>query len=285
MNGRLAWATARGIEGRRGVRIDRVQTFSALLLAALCCGLPAPSLAAGSPPTAYVTTVLSDGAGPYYRLGESDGTVALDASALGENGTYTSGGIAYGAPSLLFADGDSSVFADAGFGTPAGVVAPASSDPSDYSIEGWFQPVRSGSVPQALIVRVNGDGAWTQMLTIQGGHFVHFVASPPATEYSVRGATTIELGGTYHVVGTFTANGEMRLYVNGVEDGVAVSVGPPTHGDHWQVGLAPSISGQQGWDNFDGLMDDIAFYGYVLTPDQILNHYRLATGQPSVTFP
>jgi hypothetical protein len=231
----------------------------------------------------YPIVVLGDGAGPYYRLGESGGVTASDASSLGENGTYSAGGLAYSQPSLLIGESDGAVLI-----TGAGVVGPHTADPASYTIEGWFRATAASIPSQTLVARVNTAGVWVQMLAIDDGGapgfhptFVQWVRNPDSTQNGVHGTTTVLPNVTYHVVGTFAANGQMRLYVDGLAEGAPVSVASAFHGDHWQIGLAPPVN--DGWSAFLGFVDEVAFYGQALSPDLVLNHYYLGTGQPTLT--
>jgi cysteine-rich repeat protein len=224
----------------------------------------------------YAGTVLGDGAGPYYRLGESGGVVAFDASSRGVNATYFAyNQLTFSQPALIAGDSDTSVFV-----SEAGVVLPSTPQPIGKTIEGWFTPADAGE--RALIMQVR-NAPNSQIVRRLGIHFTGTFAQEVVTPYpsdvSNLGDTVVVPGTTYHLVGTLADSGDMRLYVNGLQEGPTLLAGSPVAGDYWQIGL--SVPGVP--NHFDGRMDEVAFYDRVLTPAEILNHYLAGTGQPTLT--
>jgi hypothetical protein len=219
----------------------------------------------------YESMVLSDGAGPYYRLDEAGGTIAFDASAAGHTATYVSHGrLQFSQPGLLSKENDAAVMVSG-----AGVELPATTSPVTESIEGWFRPTDNVDA-RPLVVRVDAAGAWQRMLWITAGWpvvnkfaYSFIVAS---TQYNVVGTTTVMPNRTYYVVVTLNLTGNtsvVRLYVNGVQEASLDVPGIPLNANHWQIGL----QGGGGLGDFIGVMDEVAFYSSILSPAQISNHY------------
>ena len=99
----------------------------------------------------YQETVLADEPIGYWRLGESEGPTATDASGNGNDGTY-SGGVAFGASGALKDDDDSAVGLSYASHAPI-TVSDASSFHSEFvSVEAWVNPSGSEGT-QAIIMK------------------------------------------------------------------------------------------------------------------------------------
>ncbi len=93
---------------------------------------------------------------------------------------------------------------------------------TEYTIEAWIKP--TSLADQTVIAANNGSGLTTaHQININGGKFQHYTYDG-STIY-LTGTTTIQEGKWYHVAITAKNGGYARLYVNGVEEGTAVSVG------------------------------------------------------------
>jgi hypothetical protein len=84
----------------------------------------------------------------------------------------------------------------------------------------------------------------------------------------VTGTTPIDLDTWYFVAAIATNGGDVRLYVNGQEEGTATTVGTLwAAGDRYHVG---SNSGNaMGW--LEGMVDDIRIYDHILSEVEILS--------------
>jgi hypothetical protein len=92
---------------------------------------------------------------------------------------------------------------------------------------------------------------------------------------SLTGQRVLDVGTWYHVVGTYDPSTSMRLYINGMED-ASVTAAVPTSihsdtNDLW-LGIWDDLTTANQY--FDGLLNEVAVYNSVLTPTQILDHYR-----------
>ncbi len=127
---------------------------------------------------------------------------------------------------------------------------------ADYTIEAWVKldTVRAST----LIFRTDAAAAGhSNALYIDGsGRFVHYTYDTAG--HTVTGTTTVEADRWYHVAGTVSAN-TMRLYVNGIEEGTAVS----GLGALWNGGdryLAAYGTGTLGADYLDGQLDEVRIW-------------------------
>ena len=127
---------------------------------------------------------------------------------------------------------------------------------ADYTIEAW---VRTETVrPSTLIFRTDASvsGHANALYIDDSGRFVHYTYDTAG--HAVTGVTTAEAGRWYHVAGT-VSSGTMRLYVNGIEEGTAVSgLGAlGTGGDRY---LAAYGTGTLGVNYFDGQLDEVRIW-------------------------
>jgi len=182
----------------------------------------------------------------------------LDDSADSANGTFNGG-----MPNYVVGKFEQALEFD---GTDDFVNLPYTSDPTVYTISAWVKPARTS--PASIVVRTSDAGPtthWSHQLRIQSsGVFEHYAWD--GSERRVLGTTVIKAGTWYSVVFVATNNGDVRLYVNGQEEGTATTVGTLwADGDRFLVG---SNSGHgMGW--FEGVVDDLRIYDKVLSAAEI----------------
>lgn len=211
--------------------------------------------------TGYRATVLADTPAVYYRLGETSGTAAADASGNARTGTIA-GTVTLGATGLLANDTDKALTLTDGRVDIPTVVNPWA---GDFTIEAWVKPSQASAY--AAILSRESYGANGLRFGQQGGRWA-FWTTESGGNVEIRGGTAVA-GTTYHVVVT-RAGTTYRLYVNGVQ--VATSTGTmvaPTGGGRFgAVGGAP----------FKGVLDEAAVYASALSAARVAAHY--AAGRP-----
>ncbi|MBL7186313.1 MAG: LamG domain-containing protein [Phycisphaerae bacterium] len=184
----------------------------------------------------------------------------LDDSAGSANATFTGGTPGYGAGM----DNQGLVFD----GADDYMELPLATSPTTYTIAAWVKPARTDAA--SIIARTSSSGPtthWSHQLRINSsGLFEHYTYDGSAR--TVAGTTAIEVDTWYFVAVTATNNGDMRLYVNGQEEGTATTVGTLwAAGDRYHVG---SNSGNaMGW--LEGMVDDIRIYDHILSEVEILS--------------
>lgn len=205
----------------------------------------------------------------YWRLGESSGTNAVDASTSGLNATYT------GSPTLgvtgLLAGGGGDTAVDFNGSTQYVVRATNAllQGGTAISVEAW---VIGDTIGNKAPVGFFGSGT-------DKGYWINF-ANPIAFWVSTTGSNQVgasspdvtATGTLYHIVGTFDGL-NVRLYVNGVLKATSALVGTA-----WTVATANAFAigrlGALSSDYFDGRIDEVAIYQRVLAVDEILSHYE-----------
>jgi Concanavalin A-like lectin/glucanases superfamily len=204
--------------------------------------------------TRYDASVLLDKPSNYWRLNEPSGLVAVD-RVNGLNGTI-SGGVTLGQPGAL--GGNTAMLFD---GVDDKIVTAANVYiPSTFSCEAWFKLITTAEIPivstrpaTALVLSL-GNG---QLTMWDGANWI------PGNRYGLE-------DNQWHQC-VFVFEGTNRyFYVDGVLD-KAVTFGYlwPSHNGTFSIGhdpLAPSY--------WNGSLDEVAIYQRVLTPSEILNHYK-----------
>ncbi len=148
-------------------------------------------------------------------------------------------------------------------------------DPSRYALELWVYP--EVVTDTALILRTDAltseiaPGRYSHLLGIQNGRFIHYTNASGGR--TVVGTTDVMTNTWYHLVGTAQAGGELRLYVNGREEGDAERrLGALwTGGDHYRLaaGYGPTTT----MTYFTGMLDEVAVYSRTLSPEEVRDHY------------
>ncbi|MHC4626564.1 MAG: LamG domain-containing protein [Planctomycetota bacterium] len=175
------------------------------------------------------------------------------------NGTFTGGAPGYGAGMV-----NQALVFD---GVDDYLELPLAPSPTTYTIAAWVKPARTDSA--SIIARTSSSGTtthWSHQLRItSSGVFEHYTWDGSAR--IVTGTTPIEADAWYFVAAIATNGGDVRLYVNGQEEGTATTVGTLwAAGDRYRVG---SNSGNaMGW--LEGMVDDIRIYDHILSEVEIL---------------
>ncbi len=251
----------------------------------------------------YTAQVLADSPAFYWKLNETSGTTAKDSSGHNSNGTYLGSATVNNQPGAVIRDSTSGTDPDAAaaLNHPTSRVsskaAPALA-PANYSIEMWFRtdPTNRGggriigysnaatgssSTPNRLVYMMN-SGQLIYLIFTSDASTCHngTTYGQPHTCY-VWSKQAYNDGTWHHVVATQSATGGMALYVDGAlvgDSSDAPALKPKSTKGVWRVGNDVLTGAAQKPSNgpLAGDVDEIAVYNYVLTPAQILAHWRAA---------
>jgi len=182
----------------------------------------------------------------------------LNDTAGSANGTFNGG-----VPNYTVGKIDQALEFD---GTDDYVNLPYTTDPIAYTISVWIKP--AGMSPSSIVVRTSNAGPtthWSHQLRIDSSGVIEHYAWD-GSERRVLGTTAIEVDTWYSLVAVATNNGDVRLYVNGREEGNATTIGTLwADGDRFLVG---SNSGHgMGW--FEGVVDDLRIYDTAMSAAEI----------------
>ncbi|KAL1525478.1 hypothetical protein AB1Y20_020334 [Prymnesium parvum] len=142
--------------------------------------------------------------------------------------------------------------------------------PDRYTIEAWVKPARVG--PMNIVARSDESSplaAWSHQLRINAqGRLEHYCEADE--KYTVSHTVPVTAGVWYHVAGVTTGE-EMKLIVDGQEEGQSVDIGPLRQKlDRYFVG---SASG----DNmamFEGSIAELRVWNQPLSEDTIREQMR-----------
>ena len=156
-------------------------------------------------------------------------------------------------------------------GVDDSVRLPLTNRPTAYTLEAWVKPEAIGAM--SIAAATDGDPLTTysrQLRLTAGGAFEHYLWD--GTARTVTGTTVAQTGRWYHVCGTATNSGPMRLYVNGVEEGTAATIGT-TSTARTNVVLGGATGG--GFGPFAGWIDEVRTWTVVRTPTEIQDAMNL----------
>ena len=236
--------------------------------------------------SAWEESVLADGPVGWWRLGDDTPTsiVATDSSGGGRDGTYVNSPAS--ASGLVAGDGDGAVDFDgtndkldlpaAAFGTPF----VAGSLPQSWELWISTTQVPSGSSPGAVILAgTNTLGTpWADMFAfhLRADGTVRFTADWHDAA-AITTSAALNDGSPHHLVATIEA-GTVSLYVDGALDGTDTHAVSDSFGADRVRAAAPRAN-VSGYEKYDGIIDEIAFYTSALSATRVAAHY--AAGNPS----
>lgn len=226
----------------------------------------------------YASEVAADSPVLWWRLGESSGTTAVDASGNGRDGTYA------GSPTLgvsgLITDGNTAVDLD-GVNDQVTYAATVLSSSSYLTVECWMKlPAITGHRLFGLAGTSNAHS-----LDITSGGSIVFQVNPTGTGSANGTSATglISAGVTYHIVLTWSdVSNTARLYVDGTQVVTATNSGAINIAT---VSLG-AVGNSGGVPAFGGVVDEFAIYGTELSGARIAAHYAagVAVGTNEINF-
>ena len=217
----------------------------------------------------------------YWRLGESSGTTAADATGHGRTGTYQSG-VTLGIAGALSSDSNTAVRLS---GTSSGRVTSntntnatsATSNPQTFSVEAWF---RTTTTSGGKLIGLGNSQTSTSsrfdrhVYMTNTGRLVFGVWTGAAR--TITSSASYNDGNWHHVVGTLSPAG-LVLYV----DGSSVGSDPETttaapYDGYWRVGgdNLNNWPSRPTSPNFNGTVDEAAVYNFALPATSVAEHYK-----------
>lgn len=226
------------------------------------------------PADAYGAAVYDAGPDSYWRLDETAGTTAADATTNGAAGQYA-GGATPGAAGVLPGTG-SAVTLDGVDGVVNGTAYV--DNPTAYTEELWFkttttrggkligfgssQSGRSGSYDRHVYMLDDGRlrfGTWTGQVNL----------ADTTASYND--------GQWHHLVATQGADG-MKLYVDATLAASNGQTAAQAYGGYFRLGGDTTWGGASS-DYFQGTLDEAAVYSRPLTAAEVVAHYRAGGGK------
>jgi hypothetical protein len=216
-------------------------------------------------PGAYSAAVMADTPLGYWRLDDAT-TPFLDSSGNGRSLTIT-GSVTGQFTGLIANSSNMSADFSGGYATMAHA---AWQNPTTWTLECLYRP-DTLNVDRYLIIKNDNASPITelsyQLLTTNTGKLAVSI-NVGGVMVSTIGATTLVAGTTYHLAATYDGT-NLKVFVNGVQDGTVNAGGPYVPGTQ-----AFSIGGNLVFSSnrADGQLDEAAIYGTALTQAQLAAH-------------
>ena len=229
----------------------------------------------------YDQEILADSPDAWWRLGELSGTSAVDASGNGNGGTYVNGPI-QGVAGALVADPDTATRFDGVNDYVSVPDFPSRYGLSSFTFEAWFRTTTGGVVfgyQNAGAFGTPNNYVPALYVGTDGRLYGKFWAASSilSTGFAVND------GWWHHAAIVVTPGNVQTLYVDGVVIGSMSDALNHLDMTFAQIGTGyglnwPSTNG--GWYNFQGDIDEVAFYGTALSQARLQAHYLAATTAP-----
>ncbi|WP_053203293.1 LamG-like jellyroll fold domain-containing protein [Jiangella muralis] len=234
---------------------------------------PAESLqpagpAAQAAPGEYAAQVMADQPVGYWRLGESSGTVAQDASGTSNNGTYT-GAVMPGHPGGLAGDPDTAAQFMGGY-----VSVPDSeslSPTGQFTLEAWVN-LDDVCGQYGLVEKYDAPAFNGYLLRVTpGGRLSAFTLGGDGQLASVTGQSVVMPDEWHHVVAVYDGT-SLSVYLDGELDGSVATTFDPVDG---MTDLKLGARGDDAGARLRGVLDEVAVYDHALTAERVQQHYTL----------
>ena len=226
-------------------------------------------------PESYEEQVLVDDPVAYWKLDESSGTTAVDATGNGHDGTISNVGLNQ---QNLITTGNSANFDGASSRIDVSA-SPALALTGDVTVEAWLK-MDQIPVDRYTILSYAGDLNFDTSdqniqyeLRISNGKLEYSHEFGPGTNQIYESTFTLFPNKTYHYVAVRDdSNKTVDFYIDGQKVDTYTYTNAPDGGEAASL----SIGVSNGPFYFlDGLLDEVAVYSHTLTPQQIQAHYNL----------
>jgi len=242
-------------------------------------GAQSHTIVVGTSPTTYVATfsgsssgayrdaVLADAPLAYWRLGESSGTAAADASGNGRAGTYVNTPT-LGSPGLLSSDTNTSVTFDGVEEHVSIGDAPVWNLTGDLTIEALINVTGGHNYRTIAAKHRRSDDTSTFEFRIYAdtGKLQFVQKTTSGTYMTIASSAVLATGTSYHVAVT-KEGATVRLYIDGVLDKTATfSSAVASNASPVRIGM------RDGQKAFGGRIDEVAIYDRALSGSRIGVH-------------
>jgi hypothetical protein len=247
---------------------------------------PSNQLGAAASFYPYRVAVMADSPFRYWRLGETSGPTAADASGGNRPGTYVGTYALNQASALRWDRGQTA----ASF-TVGGVTANSNqAAPGTWSLEAFVKTTSTaGGRILGFGTGSGGSASGTSdrhLYLTPSGNIALGILQSTSTKFAVTSPGTYRDGAWHHVVGTHNpTTGQpttgLRLYVDGNLVASQASTSALTPYTAFLRAGAESLSGWPGNPTsayLSGQLDELAMYPTALTAAQVSAHYDAATG-------
>lgn len=225
----------------------------------------------------YATTVLNDNPIGYWRLGETTGTIAFDASPNNLHGVYV-GGASLGHPGGIPSDSDTSTLFDGITGyVDVGAHSALNQLTNNFTVEAWVKG--RGAIASTWFVGSVSTG-WGFSRPPQDAYCG---CGPNDLRFTTFGIKDYDYAVGFtedewvHVAAVFDASNDVTFFVNGQEE-TTITGDFPARTNSLPLTIARNpTEAVNGFSYFSGNIDEVAIYGRSLSAEEIREHYLAAT--------
>lgn len=264
--------------------MTKASLFAIALVVVVVASLNAAGGAETAAANVYRDEVIADAPRGYWRLGETGGTVAADAGANGNPGSYR-GAMTLGVTGALPGDPDNAARFD-GVDDRVTMNDPASGifdfGTGDFTVEAWIKTSVGGD--RTVIGKRSTNPYWYVLVTDDPGHTGDVRANIHDGSVQRQGYSTtrVDDGAWHHVVVVFQRADGIAFYVDGAASGFTAGASPGSVDNS----AALQVGKTSGGGYFSGDVDEVAVYNTALSPARIQAHQLAGaadTTAPAVT--
>lgn len=217
----------------------------------------------------YPMEALRDGARGYWRLGESSGTVAADASTNGFHGTYVAP-VTLGSPGALAAALASDVNTAVTFAAAGSLTIPHQGllnfATGNFTVELWIDTTQSSGLPANIVDKTTG-GVFPYRLRLVAGGFVEAARSDGTATATLTSSLRVDDDAWHYVA--FSRSGTTLSLV--IDQAAPVTTTDTTTSPSSAADI--TVAG-----GLVATLDELAIYGSALSDTLRTRHYSAAKG-------
>jgi hypothetical protein len=234
-------------------------------------------------PSVYRQEVLADSPIAWYRLGESSGTAAFDASGNGNHGTYEGGATFGSAAGLIAFDPDTAIGFD-GVDDVINIPAAGCAAGSAFTVTAWVLMNEVTTANDQVIWEQQGAGGQSYTLAVSGtaGDVgTVFWQSVTGTTFDLAVSTGVRVddGKPHFIAATQSAANALWLRIDDVVvagDFTTADATTPS-GATIGYGYGNNLGIIAGTGRFAGTIDELAVYNSELAAGRLTAQYEAAT--------
>ncbi len=225
----------------------------------------------GRPADIYGSAVYDSDPELFWRLNEASGSAVLDTTLNGVDG-IASGGYERATTGVVTGTSTSLNGSDGLLSSNDPVPGP-----SVYSQELWFQTTtnRGGKLIGFGNQQTGNSSSYDRHVYMFDDGRLRFGVWNGRADV-IDSSSSYNDGQWHHMVATQGADG-MKLYVDGQLVGTNPATTAQAYNGYWRVGGDVTWGGASS-NYFAGLVDEVAVYGTVLTPQAVLSHFEAGSG-------
>jgi hypothetical protein len=241
-------------------------------------------LSVAAPPAGYPTMVMNDHPTAFWRLSDGSGQPAVDSAGFND-GAYNASGVTYGVPAHQGESGGA-VQLDGSSGRAIVPLTAVLNPSGPFTCEFWaLANPAAFYVPVGSMDRPGRSGGYEFYLTGNYPGYEFHTAAGGGYNMITGDDKAPPTNMWFQVVGVYDGSSNIYCYVNGAP--AATATGNPGFSDSWVTEGTPPFAPNsvKGFyigsraDNvrfFKGAISDVAFYNYMLSDNQISNHWSSA---------